>query len=88
MKYNANTLKKIEDLLKAVGYTIRSGKGSFNTGYCVLEAKRVIVVNNFHSLEAKINALAELLQTLNINTDTLTDEQRQTYDTINLKLTK
>lgn len=79
MKYNANTLKKMEDLLKTVGYTIRSGKGSFNTGYCILEAKKVIVVNNFHSVEAKINALAEILQSINPDTNKLNDEQKQLY---------
>lgn len=80
MKYNAVTLKKIEDLLKALGYTIRSGKGSFNTGYCVLAAKRVIVVNNFHSIDAKINGLAEILHLVVPSPDILTSEQHQLYD--------
>ncbi len=80
MKYNAATLKKIEDLLKSLHYTIRSGKGSFNTGYCILADRRVIVINNFHSLEAKINALVEILHLVVHNPDNLTAEQRQVYD--------
>lgn len=80
MKYNAANLKKLEDILKILNYTIRSGKGSFNTGYCVLAEKRVIVINNFHSQEAKINALAEIILQVVTDPDTLDTEQRQIYD--------
>ncbi len=79
LKYTPNTLKKIEDLLKEIGYQLRSGKGSFNTGYCILESKKVIVVNNFHSIEAKINALIEILHTLSVNTEELSDEGEKAY---------
>lgn len=79
IKYTPNTLKKIEDLLKEIGYQLRSGKGSFNTGYCVLEQKKVIVVNNFHSIEAKINALIEILHNISVDVSLLSDEGEKSY---------
>ncbi len=64
-KYNAATLKKLEDIFNEGGYTVRFERGNFQNGYCVLEKRKVVVINKFHEMEAKINSLIEIL--LNIN---------------------
>lgn len=60
-KYNVGLLKKIEDIFKEGGYTVRYEKGNFQNGYCVLEKRRVVVINKFHEVDAKINSMMEIL---------------------------
>ena len=55
-KYTPNTLKKLEELFEEARYVIRFEKGNFNSGYCVLEEKRVVVINKFFNIEGRINA--------------------------------
>ncbi len=65
LKYNAALLKKLEEIFKEGGYTVRYEKGNFQNGYCVLEKRRVVVINKFHEVDAKINSMMEIL--LNIS---------------------
>lgn len=65
LKYNVNLLKKIEDIFKEGGYTVRYERGNFQNGYCVLESRRVVVINKFHEVEAKINSLMEIIVSAN-----------------------
>ncbi|HWB62245.1 MAG TPA: hypothetical protein VG603_01955 [Chitinophagales bacterium] len=60
-KYNPALLKKIEDIFKEGGYTVRYEKGNFQNGYCILEKRKVVVINKFHELEARINSMMEIL---------------------------
>ncbi len=78
-KYNANTLKKLEELYEEARYTIRYEKGNFNSGYCVLEERRVAVVNKFLSTEGRINVLIEILPTITINEQDLSTEMQKWY---------
>jgi hypothetical protein len=64
VKYTPATLKKLEDALKEYSYEVRYEKGNFRSGYCVLEAKKVVVVNKFSTLESRIQALIEITQQL------------------------
>ena len=61
LKYNAGLLKKVEDIFKEGGYTVRYERGNFQNGYCILEKRRVVVINKFHEPEAKINSMIEIL---------------------------
>ena len=78
-KYNANTLKKLEQLYEEARYIIRYEKGNFNSGYCILEDRRVAVINKFLSAEGRINALIEILPTINVNVDELSGEMQKWY---------
>lgn len=64
VKYTQAYLKKLEDLLKEGAYEVRYEKGNFKSGYCVLEEKRVVVINKFSTLESRIQALVEIIQTM------------------------
>ena len=59
LKYNAALLKKLEDIFREGGYTVRFERGNFQNGYCVLEKRKVVVINKFHEVDAKINSLME-----------------------------
>jgi hypothetical protein len=72
-----HTLDKLESLLKALDYQVRYEKGNFKTGACVLENSRVVVVNKFSNLESKIQGLADLIATLEVQDQLLDDKQKQ-----------
>lgn len=73
-KYTANTLKKMEQLFEEARYVIRYEKGNFNSGYCLIEDKRVAVINKFLDMEGRINALIEILPNVTVNEEELSGE--------------
>jgi len=78
-KYTPNTLKKMEALYEEARYTIRYEKGHFTSGYCILEQKRVVVVNKFFNIEGRINALIEILGSIQVNEEELSGEMLKWY---------
>ena len=82
MKYNQTTLNKIEKILEEGQYIVRYERGTFQSGYCILEAKKVIVLNKFLNAEGRINTLIDLLPKITINLDLLTHESQQMYESI------
>ena len=78
-KYTPNTLKKLEQLFEEARYIIRYEKGNFNSGYCILEERRVVVVNRFLNVEGRINALIEILPGIKVNTAELSGEMMKWY---------
>lgn len=85
MKYNQATLNKIEKILSEAGYVIRYERGTFQSGYCILEARKVVVLNKFLSAEGRINTLTDLLPQLNINPDLISPESEDLYKNITKK---
>lgn len=61
-KYTKHTLKKIETLFSEMDYTIRYEKGNFNSGYCIVENRKMAVINKFFDTEGRINCLLEIFQ--------------------------
>lgn len=56
-----HSLKKLETLLEELGYTVRYEKGNFTSGYCLVEQRRVAIVNRFYDTEGRINVLLDIL---------------------------
>ena len=79
MRYNQHTLKKLENILDDCGYIVRYERGSFQSGYCVLEDKKVVVLNKFLHAEGRINTLMEIIPSLNVNYDLLTKDSQKMY---------
>jgi len=77
LSITTHTLDKLELLLKALDYRVRYEKGNFKTGACVLENSRVVVVNKFANLESKIQGLADLIATIEVQDQFLDDKQKQ-----------
>ena len=82
MKINQSALNKIEALLEEDGYVVRYERGTFQSGYCILQQKKVVVLNKFLMLEGRINTLIDLLPQLDISFDALTLESQKLYEEI------
>jgi hypothetical protein len=85
LKYNQSTLNKLERILEEAGYIVRYERGSFQSGYCILEDKKVVVLNKFLIPEGRINTLMDLIPALIINYDLLTQDSQKLYDEVMLK---
>lgn len=85
MKYNQAILKKLENILDECGYIVRYERGSFQSGYCILEDKKVVVLNKFLNPEGRINTLMDLIPSVQVNYDMLTKDSQKMYDEIMLK---
>ena len=82
IRYTPATLEKIEKIVSEVGYIIRYERGTFQSGYCILESKRVVVLNKFLQTEGRINTLIDLLPILNIEADHLSAESRKMFEEV------
>lgn len=82
MKYTQNTLDKIERILDEASYVVRYERGTFQSGYCILEQRKVVVLNKFLQLEGRINTLIDIIPQLKIVPDELTNEARKTYEEV------
>jgi hypothetical protein len=80
MRYTKTTLQKLEALLEEIGYTIRYEKGHFNSGYCLVEQKKIAVINKFFDVEGRINSLNEILSTLEIDESILGESSTKFLD--------
>lgn len=77
LSMTSHSLEKLEGLLRDLGYRIRYERGNFRTGACVLQNDKVVVINKFYTLEAKIHALVELIRGLEVDTSKLNTKQMQ-----------
>lgn len=79
-KYTKHTLKKIESLFSEINYTIRYEKGNFNSGYCIVENRKMAVINKFFDTEGRINCLLEIFQSMEeIPVEELSDPSAKIY---------
>jgi len=86
MKYTQTTLNKLEAIPEEVGYVLRYERGTFQSGYCILEQKKVVVLNKFLQIEGRINTLVDLIPQLEIDPGLLSEESQKLYSEIMAKL--
>ena len=86
MKYTQSMLDKLETIPEQSGYVLRYERGTFQSGYCILESKKVVVLNKFLQTEGRINTLLDLIPQLDIKPDQLSDESRKLHHQILSKL--
>jgi hypothetical protein len=79
MKYTQATLDKLESIPEEAGYVLRYERGSFQSGYCILESRKVVVLNKFLQTEGRINTLIDLLPQLAIKPENLSQESAKLY---------
>ncbi|MCK6694068.1 MAG: hypothetical protein L6Q97_18445 [Thermoanaerobaculia bacterium] len=77
MRYTQTTLKKLEELFGELDYAVRYEKGSFQSGYCIVESRKIAVVNKFFDTEARINCLLEILNKLEFDPAALSEKSRE-----------
>lgn len=61
--------------------------GTFQSGWCLLQQKKVVVLNKFLNVEGRINTLLDLIPKIDINMDKLTHDSQNLYTDILQKST-
>ena len=64
VKYSNKILVQLEEVLKMNDFELRYEKGQFNSGYCILDNRKVIIINKFFETESRINTLLEIISKL------------------------
>lgn len=77
-KYTKYLLQKLEGLFTDLDYTIRYERGTFQSGYCVVEQQKIVVINRFLDTEARINCLLEILDSIDVDAQDLSEESLKT----------
>jgi hypothetical protein len=70
-------LSKLEDLVSEGGFIVRYERGNFKSGYCVLKENKLILINNFLPLEGRINCMLDLVRSLPLDEEALSDKNRR-----------
>src|SRR4029078_6195001 len=79
MRYTQTTLDKLESIPEEAGYVLRYERGNFQSGYCILEARRVVVINKFLQTEVRINTLLDIIPQLDIDVNLLSEDLKKLY---------
>ncbi len=74
IKYTRTSLQKIEKLFGAIDYKVRYEKGQFQSGYCIVEDRNIVVINKFFDIKARINTLLDILSQLTYSVEELSPE--------------
>lgn len=77
VKNTKGYLAKLEDIFAETEYHLRYEKGNFQSGWCVLNDKKIVLVNKYYTTEGKINALQEILKHIQIKIDQLSDKNKK-----------
>lgn len=76
VKYSKPFLNKLEDIFAESDYVLRYEKGNFHSGYCLLRETKIAIVNKYFPLDGKINALLEILKSIDIDPKKLSEKNR------------
>ena len=77
LKYTKHNLNKLEEIFKELKVTIRYEKGNFQSGYCIVTGKNIVIINKFFEVEARINTLMEILEENKFSTEELNEENKE-----------
>ena len=82
MNFTKTTLQKLELIFTEQDYTIRYEKGNFQSGYCMVEERKVVIINKFFDVEGRINTLLEIEPLITIMEDNLDEKSLEFYQKI------
>ncbi|HMJ67460.1 MAG TPA: hypothetical protein VK508_01115 [Cyclobacteriaceae bacterium] len=80
VKYTNQFLTKLEELIAESDYILRYEKGNFKSGYCVLKDQKIMIVNKFFAVEGKINALLDILKSIELDTSKFSEKSMKLYE--------
>ena len=58
---------ELKDIFDRIGYKIILDNGNFNSGYCILEEEKVIVINKNKPYENRVRTLSEILSSIKLD---------------------
>lgn len=79
IKYSKHFLNKLEDLIAESEYILRYERGNFQSGWCLLKDTKIIVINKFFATDGKINCLLDIIKSIEIDLDGLSDKNAKLY---------
>jgi len=84
MRIKEKEFEEILQELKAVadqlGASVRFEKGDFKGGYCIVQDKKVIVINKMTNLQRKVMILSTALKELGVDSIYLSPRIREVID--------
>jgi hypothetical protein len=88
IRYTKNTLDRLETLLAEAGYTVRYEKGNFQSGACILEHKKLVIINRFFETEGRIIAFMDIIPQLAISDDQISEASKELLEAMLLAAEK
>jgi hypothetical protein len=82
LKPTPANLKKLEALFQQLGYTLRYEKGHFQSGYCLVENKQIVVINKFYDTEGRTGVLLDLLSRIPVDRSRFDEDSTALFDRI------
>ena len=79
LNYTKHTLNKVESLLTSQKYIVRYEKGSFTSGYCIVENRKIAILNKFFDTAARINCLLDIVTSIEIDESLYGEKQLAFY---------
>lgn len=80
IKYTNQFLLRLEDMIAESDYILRYEKGNFKAGYCLLKEQKIMIVNKFFTMEGKINALLDILKSIELDTTNFSEKSTKLYE--------
>lgn len=74
LKSSKSNLAKLEQIFREQDYIIRYEKGNFQSGYCIVEDRKIAVINKFFDTEGRINCLLDILSMIIVMEDKLSEK--------------
>lgn len=73
-KYTKTTLHKLESVFEQLGYKVRYERGNFKSGYCIVEDRKIAVINKFFDVEGRVNTMLDILIKMEVDTNALMED--------------
>ncbi len=82
VRYTKHFLSKLENIFQESEYQLRYEKGSFKSGYCILNDRKMAVINKYYTTEGKINCLIDILKNLSLDNHKLSSKNKELYQSL------
>jgi hypothetical protein len=79
-KFNKTTLQKLERIFDQLDYKVRYEKGNFQSGYCMVEDRKIAVINKFFDVEGRANTMLEILSNMDFDRSALDETSIKLLD--------
>jgi len=61
-------IARLESIVKQNGFSVRYERGSFTSGHCIVNDKKIIIINKFFKPKARIETLTQIIELLHFKT--------------------
>jgi hypothetical protein len=77
MRHTKSNLHKLEQIFKDLDYKVRYEKGFFQSGYCLVQNRKIVIINRFFDIEARMNCLLDILAGRHEDLSELSEENQK-----------